>query len=70
MENNQSKLFKDDVKEVIPDLFSKPSLCITCRNDRQSGEEDMFRILNRIDQQEMQEFKCYAYEPKDIHKED
>ena len=55
----------DDGTEVNPDLVPKPDLCITCKKDEQGSEEDILCTLNRMDQQGKQDFKCYAYEPKD-----
>jgi hypothetical protein len=63
------KFFHDDGTEVNPDLIPKPALCVSCRKDGIGGEEDMLCILNRMDQMGDEEFKCYAYEPKDVSEE-
>jgi hypothetical protein len=64
------KYFKDDGTEVNPDLIPKPDLCISCRKDGIGGEEDILCILNRMDQQEKPDFKCYVYEPEHSHRKD
>jgi hypothetical protein len=66
MNEDAPKFYHDDGTEVNPDLIPKPDLCISCRKDGMGGEEDMLCILNRMDQQGEPEFKCYAYEPKDL----
>jgi len=33
--------FDDDGTEINPDLIPKPDLCITCKKDGESGEEEM-----------------------------
>ena len=65
MDDNHPKFYNDDGTEVNPDLIPKPSLCISCRKDGLPGEEDILCTLNRMDQMGEEEFKCYAYEPKD-----
>jgi len=70
MNEDTPKFFHDDGTEVNPDLIPKPDLCISCRKDGISGEEDILCTLNRMDQIGEPEFKCYAYEPKESHKED
>ena len=34
--------FDDDETEINPDLISKPDLCITCKKNELSGEEEIF----------------------------
>ena len=65
MENNKPKYFNDDGIEINPDLIPKPSLCITCKKDWQSGEEEILCNLTRADQQGEEEFICEAYEQKE-----
>ena len=69
MENNKPKYFNDDGTEINPDLIPKPSLCITCKKDGQSGEEEILCNLTRADpqadQQGEEEFICEAYEPRE-----
>jgi SET domain-containing protein len=67
-QGNIPKFFNDDGTEVNPDLIPKPSLCITCRKEGLPGEE-ILCDLNRMSQQE-EEFKCGAYEPKQLFNED
>ena len=55
--------FDDDGNEINPELISKPSLCITCIKDDDPNEL-MLCTLNRMDQSDEQDFKCYAYKPK------
>ena len=64
MDDNIPKFYNDDGEEVNPDLIPKPSLCISCKKDELPGEEILCN-LNRMDQQGEEEFKCYAYEPKE-----
>ena len=53
--------FDDDGTEVNPDLFPKPQLCLTCKNNDDSNE-DLLCNLTRLDQRNEPEFKCFAYE--------
>ncbi len=55
--------FDDDGTEVNPDLFPKPQLCLSCKKNEDSSEE-MLCNLNRLDQRNSSEFKCFAYELK------
>ncbi|MFC1738228.1 hypothetical protein ACFL1G_04150 [Planctomycetota bacterium] len=59
------KYFDDDGTEINPDLISKPDLCITCKKNGLSGEEEILCNLTRSDQQGQDGFVCDAYEPKD-----
>ena len=43
--------FDNDGSEINPDLIPKPDLCITCKKDGLSGEEEMLCNLTRADQQ-------------------
>lgn len=53
--------FDDDGNELNPNLIPKPQLCLSCiKNGVQS--EEILCNLNRLDQQEEVEFKCFAYE--------
>ena len=53
----------DDGNEINPELVSKPSLCVTCIKDDDPNEQILCN-LNRMDQSDEQDFKCYAYKPK------
>ena len=53
--------FDDDGNELNPNLISKPQLCLSCiKNDMQS--EVHLCNLNRLDQIDEIEFKCFAYD--------
>ena len=65
MNNNKPKFYNDDGTEVNTDLIVKPSLCISCKKDELSGEEEILCTLTRMDQEKENEFKCDAYEPKE-----
>ncbi len=51
----------DDGIEFNPDLVPKPSLCVSCAKDE---SEYIFCNLTRADQQDDEEFQCFAYRPK------
>jgi hypothetical protein len=53
--------FDDDGTEINPDLIPKPDLCLICKKQDDSKEE-IFCSLNRIDQRNDNEFKCFAFE--------
>ena len=56
--------FDDDENELNPNLIAKPQLCLSCvKNDMQS--EEVLCNLNRLDQQNEVEFKCFTYESFD-----
>ena len=55
--------YDDDGNELFPDLIPKPSLCITCIKDDDPNELILCN-LNRLDQVDEKEFKCYSYQPK------
>lgn len=61
--DGKSRYFDDDGNEMNPDLVSKPSLCVSCLKDNDPNEEILCN-LNRLDQQNDEDFKCYAYKPK------
>ena len=65
MANHNSDIYDDDGTKINPDPIPKPSLCISCRVDGLSGEDEILCNLNRADQQGKEEFMCGAYEPKD-----
>ena len=65
MNNNQPNYFNDDGTEFNPDLVPKPDLCISCRKDGLSGEEEILCNLTRADQQGEDEFICEAYEQRE-----
>lgn len=53
--------YDDDGTEVNPDLIPKPNLCLICKKQDDLNEE-VLCSLNRIDQRNDDEFKCYAFE--------
>jgi hypothetical protein len=55
--------FDDDGYEINTELIKKPSLCITCANDDNPNEE-LLCIMNRYDQRNDNEFKCFAYKKR------
>ena len=61
------KYFDEGRTEINFNLIPKPDLCVTCKNDGESGEEILCN-LTRSDQQGEEKFVCDAYEPKDIGK--
>ena len=62
-ESNMMTFYNDDGREINPELVSKPSLCIICIKDEDPNEL-ILCTLNRMDQSDEQDFKCYAYTPK------
>ena len=57
------RFFRDDGTEIKPDLIAKPSLCVSCRKDRDPNEE-ILCTLTRTDQQGEDPFECFAHEPR------
>jgi len=64
MAENAGSYFDDDGNEVNPDLISKPDLCISCKKNELSGEEEILCNLTRSYQQDQDDFICDAYESK------
>jgi hypothetical protein len=55
-----SGFFSDDGYEINSDLIKKPSLCLVClKND--DPEEELLCNMNRYDQKDEKEFKCFAF---------
>ena len=67
MDRNISGIYDDNGNELNVDLIPKPSLCVSCKKDGLSGEEDILCSLTRADQQDGEGFQCYAYEPKEMN---
>lgn len=57
--------FDDDGYEINSELIKKPSLCITCVHDDDPNEE-LLCNMNRFDQKDEKEFKCFAYKRIDF----
>jgi hypothetical protein len=55
--------FKDDGTPLDPELLIKPGLCTTCVNDDDKSQY-ILCTLNRFDQMDEIEFKCYSYKAK------
>ena len=51
MNDNHPKFYDDSGTEINPDLIPKPDLCISCKKDGQSGEEEILCNMARADQQ-------------------
>lgn len=64
MEEETDKYFDDDGNEMNPDLIIKPDLCISCKKNDLTGEDEILCNLTRSDQEGENEFICDAYEPK------
>lgn len=64
MDGQEGKYLEDDGNEINPDLISKPGLCITCKKNELSGEDEILCNLTRAEQQGRDDFICEAYEPK------
>lgn len=52
--------FDDDGYEINTDLIEKPSLCIICAKNNDPNEEFLCN-MNRYDQRDDKEFKCFAF---------
>jgi hypothetical protein len=57
--------FDDDGYEINSELIKKPSLCLTCLHDDDPNEE-LLCNMNRFDQKDEKEFKCFAYKRIDF----
>ncbi len=55
-----SGFFSDDGYEINSDLIKKPSLCLVCAKNDDPNEE-MLCNMNRYDQKDEIEFKCFAF---------
>lgn len=57
--------YDDDGNKINFGLVKKPGLCLLCRKeDIDDPMEHMLCIMNRLDQQDEDEFKCGAFEEK------
>lgn len=60
-----SGYFDDDGNEMNPNLHPKPRLCLSCKSNETEDEyEEILCNLNRLDQKDEREFKCFAYQQK------
>ncbi len=55
----------DDGYEINSELIKKPSLCLTCVHDDDPNEK-LLCNMNRFDQKDDKEFKCFAYKKIDF----
>ena len=62
--DDKPRFYDDDGNELNPDLVPKPTLCVSCAKD-DDPKEEVLCLLNRLDQQDEAEFKCFAFVPKD-----
>lgn len=59
--------FNHNGTEFDPDLIPTPPLCLGCaKNDRDDEMEHILCNLTRADQEDEEDFVCYAFMPKDI----
>ncbi|MDI9433570.1 MAG: hypothetical protein QM570_17790 [Planctomycetota bacterium] len=61
---DRGRYMDDDGNELNPALIAKPDLCVSCAKDGDPNEEILCN-LTRLDQADEDEFRCFAYEPKD-----
>jgi len=54
-------IYNDDGTEINPDLVPKPGLCVICKK-QDDPHEEMLCTLNRLDQKDSAEFRCFAFE--------
>jgi hypothetical protein len=57
--------YDDDGTEINEFEIEKPLLCMTCKKEDDPAQEIPCQ-LTRMDQRDGAEFKCYAYEKKDL----
>ena len=60
---NGGGYFDDDGTKINPDLIPKPGLCLMCIHDNDPSQEILCN-LNRLDQRNENEFKCFAFKNK------
>jgi hypothetical protein len=53
--------YDDASNEVDPKMIPMPKLCLSC-DKKDDPNEEIYCNLNRLDQRNDVEFKCYAYE--------
>ena len=60
-----SGYFDDDGNKLNPNFNPKPSLCLSCKSNETEDEfEEILCNLNRLDQLDGKEFKCFDYRQK------
>lgn len=65
MDDDRIHFFNDDGVEIKPDLIVKPDLCVWCARDDDPSEWPLCTLI-RLDQDSEVEFRCDAYERKDV----
>jgi hypothetical protein len=56
-------IFDDDGFKLNMDSIKKPALCMSCiKNIIDDWDENLLCDMNRADQRDQEEFKCYEYE--------
>ena len=60
-----SGYYNDDGTKINPELIVKPSLCLSCRHEDDPSQE-MLCTLNRMGQEDEDDFKCGAYEKRTL----
>jgi len=63
MSKEMHGFFKDDGTPINSNLVPKPALCVMCKHDSDPHQE-IPCMLNRMDQQGADDFKCDAYQQK------
>lgn len=59
---NIAGIFDDDGNEILRDSIKMQPLCLTCiKNFSDDWEDDILCNLNRADQKNEKEFRCYSY---------
>ena len=57
--------YDDDGNKINPDLVQKPGLCLLCKKDDVNDPmENILCTMNRLHQQDEEEFRCGAFERK------
>lgn len=60
--------YDDDGNKIDPSLTPKPGLCLVCRkNDLDDPRENLLCDMNRYDQRNEEEFKCGAFEARNVN---
>ena len=62
MPDKPIRFYDDDGNEINPDLIAKPGLCTSCSKDEDPSQEHLC-AMNRLDQQDEDNFRCGAYIP-------
>ncbi len=56
------RYWDDDGRQLFPDDFPKPDLCLGCLKNGMKSETVLCN-LNRLDQRDKPDFKCFSYRP-------